>query len=386
MLFTACWPPALPRVVKIGLIAPFEGRERAIGYDAIYAARLAVRELNAAGGAAGWRLELVAYDDRADPALAAVAARNLAADPDVVAVIGHFRPESTAAGATVLSAAALPLPLVAVEAWGTGTVALAPAPEQLAAALVRAAAGTGQPTMAVWGEGGLAEALRAAVTQQGYPLGQAATPAQASPLPDVILSALPAAETAERLTLWRQAGWTGLLIGGPALAEAAFGELAGEAATGTQWVTPYPFPQDLPATADWIAAYGAVGPHVPAPGPYALPAYEAVQLVAQAIAADVDAQGRPSRAGVAAALPAVRRGGLLGPLAFDAAGWWASAPLYRYVWQAGGPRLVPESTTEDHRPRTTNRAVVESWSAVRRRLSIVGEEEQGLCTTTIQCY
>lgn len=348
ILLTACWPPTLPHVVKIGLIAPFEGRERASGYDAIYAARLAVRELNAARGAAGWRLELVAYDDRADPALAAVAARNLAADPDVVAVIGHFGPESTAAGIAVLSAAVPSLPLVAVEAWVTGTVALVPAPDQLAAAMVRAAAGAGRPTMAVWGEGVLAEALRATVIQQGYPPGQALTPAQASPLPDVILSALPAAETAARLTLWRQAGWTGALVGGPALAETAFGELAGEVVTGTQWVTPYPFPQDLPGTANWIAAYGAVGPHVPAPGPYALPAYEAVQVVAQAIAADVAAHGRPSRAGVAAALPTVRREGLLGPLTFDAAGWWASAPLYRYAWQAGSPHLVPESTTEEH--------------------------------------
>lgn len=31
-------------VVKIGLVAPFEGRHRAIGYDAIYSARLAVRD------------------------------------------------------------------------------------------------------------------------------------------------------------------------------------------------------------------------------------------------------------------------------------------------------------------------------------------------------
>ena len=34
-------------VIKIGLVAPFEGRDRAIGYDAVYAARLAVRQANA---------------------------------------------------------------------------------------------------------------------------------------------------------------------------------------------------------------------------------------------------------------------------------------------------------------------------------------------------
>lgn len=84
-------------VVKIGLVAPFEGRHRAIGYDAIYSARLAVRELNAAGGIGGHRVELVALDDRGDPELARQAAASLAIDPAVVAVVGHYLPDTTAA-------------------------------------------------------------------------------------------------------------------------------------------------------------------------------------------------------------------------------------------------------------------------------------------------
>lgn len=84
-------------VVKIGLVAPFEGRERAVGYDAIYSARLAVREINAAGGVGGHRIALVALDDRGDPALAADAAASLGTDPGVVAVVGHYLPETTEA-------------------------------------------------------------------------------------------------------------------------------------------------------------------------------------------------------------------------------------------------------------------------------------------------
>jgi ABC-type branched-subunit amino acid transport system substrate-binding protein len=48
-------------VVKIGLVAPFEGRERAVGYDAVYAARLAVREVSASQDE--YDVELVALDD-----------------------------------------------------------------------------------------------------------------------------------------------------------------------------------------------------------------------------------------------------------------------------------------------------------------------------------
>ena len=84
-------------VVKIGLVAPFEGRHRAIGYDAIYAARLAVRQANAAGH--DYRVALVALDDRGDPDLATQTTAGLVVDPGVVAVVGHYLPETTAAAA-----------------------------------------------------------------------------------------------------------------------------------------------------------------------------------------------------------------------------------------------------------------------------------------------
>jgi ABC-type branched-subunit amino acid transport system substrate-binding protein len=96
-------------VVKIGLVAPFEGRHRAIGYDAIYSARLAVREINAAGGIGGYRVALVALDDRGDPELAGQASASLAVDPAVVAVLGHYLPETTATAASIYANGDLPL-------------------------------------------------------------------------------------------------------------------------------------------------------------------------------------------------------------------------------------------------------------------------------------
>ncbi|MCZ7669454.1 MAG: ABC transporter substrate-binding protein [Chloroflexi bacterium] len=84
---TACY--SVDPVIKIGLVAPFEGENRALGYDAIYAARLAVRQVNEAGGIGGYRLALVALDDSGDTGLAQGAAKALVADPGVVAVVGH---------------------------------------------------------------------------------------------------------------------------------------------------------------------------------------------------------------------------------------------------------------------------------------------------------
>jgi ABC-type branched-subunit amino acid transport system substrate-binding protein len=83
--------------LKIGLVAPFEGRYRAIGYDVIYAARLAVREINAAGGLAGYWIELVSLDDSGDAQLAEQQVAKLAVDSEVMAVIGHWLPPTTQA-------------------------------------------------------------------------------------------------------------------------------------------------------------------------------------------------------------------------------------------------------------------------------------------------
>lgn len=108
IFLTACTASTQP-VVKIGLVAPFEGRYRPIGYEAIYAARLAIREINAKGGINGQRVELVALDDRGEPDKAIEAARQLVLDPQVVAVIGHLRPDSTDAALKIYCEAGLPV-------------------------------------------------------------------------------------------------------------------------------------------------------------------------------------------------------------------------------------------------------------------------------------
>ena len=95
-------------VVKVGLVAPFEGEDRAIGYDAIYAARLAVRQINEAGGIGGHRVALVALDDSSDIELAQENAESLVVDPNVVAVVGHWLPQTTAVSLPTYQQANLP--------------------------------------------------------------------------------------------------------------------------------------------------------------------------------------------------------------------------------------------------------------------------------------
>ena len=108
-LLAACASASTAPVMKVGLVAPFEGRYRAIGYEAIYAARLAIREINAADGVNGARVELIALDDGGEPEMAIEQARKLAIDPQVIAVLGHYYPDTTSAALDAYCAEALPL-------------------------------------------------------------------------------------------------------------------------------------------------------------------------------------------------------------------------------------------------------------------------------------
>lgn len=95
-------------VVKLGLLAPFEGAYREFGYHLIPATRLALQEVQAAGSLHDVRIEWVILDTHGDPAMAARRARELAVDPDVVAVIGPALPETVAASQPLLDAAGIP--------------------------------------------------------------------------------------------------------------------------------------------------------------------------------------------------------------------------------------------------------------------------------------
>jgi len=107
LIVSACAPT--PRIVKIGLVAPFEGRYRQIGYDVIPAARLAAREFAALETRRDMIIEIVAYDDQGDPSRAIEQARRLVVDPEVKIVIGHWRDETTQAAVKVYASAGLPL-------------------------------------------------------------------------------------------------------------------------------------------------------------------------------------------------------------------------------------------------------------------------------------
>ncbi|MCU0520529.1 MAG: ABC transporter substrate-binding protein [Anaerolineae bacterium] len=272
LAIVGCGPHRVAGTVKIGLVAPFEGAYRSIGYDAIYAARLAVREINRAGGIEGWLVELVAYDDRGEVDLAERTAANLTIDRDVVAVIGHYRPDTSSVASPIYGEGNMPL--LVLGSWVDRRPlvwSLAPSPSTLAEAMAT-----------------LADA---------------------------------------KVVEW-------LDRGAPALAPVTAN------ADETLSVTPYPFVGAIDGVQGWTADYLSMGPHVSDPGTFALPTYEAVYLVAEAIEAALHGGSAPTRGAIGDALGGVHRSGWLGEISWDHDGYWRAPALYVYRWLDGVPELV----------------------------------------------
>jgi branched-chain amino acid transport system substrate-binding protein len=80
-------------VIKIGHVAPLSGGIAHLGKDNENGARLAIEEINAAGGVKlgdkTYKLDLVAEDDKADPKEGTLVAQKIV-DSGAVAVVGHL--------------------------------------------------------------------------------------------------------------------------------------------------------------------------------------------------------------------------------------------------------------------------------------------------------
>ena len=76
--------------IKIAVQAPLSGEQAALGEHIKLGAQLAVEEASKPFKTLGYDLILVPYDDQAKPEVGVANARNIVADPDVLALVGHF--------------------------------------------------------------------------------------------------------------------------------------------------------------------------------------------------------------------------------------------------------------------------------------------------------
>ena len=278
LLVSCALPGDAAAVVKIGLIAPFEGLGRPLGYAVLPAVKAAIAEANASGELGTYRVALVALNDDLDPQTAAMQARVLAQDDAVLAVIGPWSSATAASASAALSQAGLPaIGFPALETPVVGVRSLCPAASELALVINASLSSDSS-------------------RQVRFHPGDAAS-------------------AADELLRLAAAGWQGTLIGGPDVARPWFIGRAGRAAEGTRAIV---------CRVEGARPEGATpddGDVTPALA--ASLARAAARAVLGAAAQEIAGRSRPTREGIAARLSAQ-------PLAI---GWdWVQVENGRWRW------------------------------------------------------
>ena len=326
-------------VVKIGLVAPFEGLYRHLGYDVLYAVKLAVRERNAAGGASGYIVELVALDDGNDPAQARLQARKMIVDADVRGVIGHFSDEAALAASDEYHRAGLALitPVAAdavtgqgcpevfrlyarndllgkeaaryvVEELGVRRLAVLRGRDDLADAFVQMAEGLG------------AEVVLDADTGSAFHVSRFTSA-------ELVFFSGGAVEGGELIARARDAGVEAVFMGGSELDSPQLAQIGGEAVKGTFYITAAPRLDN--EDEGFVAGYRASSGRLP--GPQAVVAYDATRVLLDALARAIESRGEPARDAVIAELSTLQHyPGLIGPITFDDRGDLVDPKTYVY--------------------------------------------------------
>ncbi|MEV6145909.1 bifunctional serine/threonine-protein kinase/ABC transporter substrate-binding protein [Streptomyces sp. NPDC051992] len=328
---------ALP-TYTLGLHADLSGPGRAAGLAHQRGMRLAVEDHNARTGA-GFRLALRTEDDAGDPARALHVANRLAADPDVLTVVGPTGDVAAEAVVSRYEKARLPLVVVAARSttadWaGTEYLCVTrPFDSSLSIGLIRYLTRV-RPARrvvlvedhadprGVWSVAnqfrdtpteGLEVTVRTvgADTADFAPAARAVVAARA----DAVVYAGSSPDRGARCaTALADAGFTGTGMSvGPVLAP-AFLRRSGKAAEGWVFAQAYTDPTALPAAKAFTAAYRKR--FGTAPARWSAEAYDAVGLIARAVPATGAA---PERGGVAQRLFRASHPGITRTLSFSSA-------------------------------------------------------------------
>ncbi|HUW69542.1 MAG TPA: branched-chain amino acid ABC transporter substrate-binding protein [bacterium] len=81
---------AQTKVIKIATQSPLSGGMSAVGTDIKNGAQLAIEQLSASLLKLGFKIELAPFDDQGNPDTGVANAKNIVADPSVLAIVGHY--------------------------------------------------------------------------------------------------------------------------------------------------------------------------------------------------------------------------------------------------------------------------------------------------------
>jgi branched-chain amino acid transport system substrate-binding protein len=355
--------------LTIGVIAPIDGGLTSFGQGIRNSVQLAVDEANKGTAIPGWTLEVRALDDSSDPAKGEAAAKTLAKDPSVVAVVGPYNSGVAETAAPVLAARGIAL-VSPSNTLTTLTVGADPdhprrqwksyfrlvgADSMQAEFLAQQARRLGFTSAAVVSETkavskGLADRFASAFTAQGgsvtvhqtVPDGttdftgflNAATPTQ----PSLVFFGGEYNVAATLRLAATAAGLTVPIMGGDGMNDPAYITGAGDAAAGS-YASGVGAPlATLPGASTFLAAYDAAG-FTTAPtdyGPYAYDATNEIVSVLGRLLGGKKSLPGSTRASVVKGLQKSDATGVTGQVAFDRYGDTRN-PKFTLYTVAGSP-------------------------------------------------
>src|SRR5215470_10416117 len=325
-------------VVKIGHVAPLTGGIAHLGKDNENGARMAVDEINAAGGLKvgdkTYKLELLGEDDAADPKQGTTVAQKLV-DAGVVAVVGHLNSGTSIpaskiyadANVTQISPSATNPKLteqgfkttfrvVANDNQQGGVLANFAASEMKAKTIAivddRTAYGQGLADVVekVSKEKGVKVVAREFTNDKATDFNAILTKIRAAK-PDVVMYGGMDATAGPMAKQMKQLGIKAPMLAGDGVCSPEFIKLAGDAANVLTCSMAGEAVEKLAKGEEFKQKYKAkFGTEVQVYSPYS---YDAVYVIAEAI----KRAGKADRASITAAMPATNYAGLTGQIAFD---------------------------------------------------------------------
>jgi branched-chain amino acid transport system substrate-binding protein len=302
--------------------------------------KLAIAERNEAGGVAGYMVELVALNDDGDPSKAALQARKMALDSDVMGVIGGFSRETALASLDWYHIAGLafitPSAADAITERGypevfrlfasneyLGREAAHYAVEELGArrlAVLRGYDDLADSFAKSAEELGARVVVDISISNQGWISSLYGC--------DLVFFSGGGVEGAQIIAEARRVGVEAVFMGGSELGSSLFLRIGGDAIEGTFYVTSAPKPSDLPSAEGFVASYKRLAGDEP--GPLAVISYDSACVLLKALELVIEEEGKPRREAVIEKLKGIRYRGLTGSISFDSHGGLLSPRVYIY--------------------------------------------------------
>src|SRR2546421_88388 len=334
--------------IKIATQSPLSGGQSALGEGIKLGTQLAVEKFKGALEKAGFKVELVPFDDQAKPDVGVANAKNIIADKDIMVVIGHLNSGVAIPSSEVYKEVGLAMVSPAntnekVTDRGYPNVNRVCGRDDVQGAVGAEFAATGIKAKSVYiihdkttyGQG-VAEAFKADVEKKGVKVigfegteeksnfDPIVTPIKAKN-PDLVYFGGIYDQGAPFFKQAREKGVKAKFLGPAGLDSSDFVKIGGKVVVGTYYTTaaaPASSPQAKQFGEEFKKKYGKN------PEPYAAESYVATAIAIKALE-DVTKGGKaPTREAVAAAIRKVKYNGMTGTIEFDDKGDPKKASYY----------------------------------------------------------